>query len=62
MVENPKKPGKFKKVKKQIPAYIPEREAVTLAKMRKRAYDLDMKFSFLGMRAGYSSVIGLIPG
>lgn len=38
MVENPKKPGKYKKVKKQIPAYIPEHDANILASVRRRAY------------------------
>ncbi|KAF2453672.1 hypothetical protein BDY21DRAFT_388046 [Lineolata rhizophorae] len=55
-------PGKFKKVKKQIPDYIPEHDAVILAKMRKRAYMLDMAlFNLFGIRFGWSSVIGIIP-
>ena len=62
MIEDPRKPGKFKKVKKQIPDYIPDKQAKALAKMRKTAYSYDMKFSIFGMRAGWSSVIGIIPG
>lgn len=52
----------MKKVKKQIPAYIPEQEANILAKARKSAYRLDFAlFSFMGLRFGWSSVIGLVP-
>jgi hypothetical protein len=62
MIPNPKKPGKFKKVKKQIPSYIPTHDAEILAKARKRAYKLDFcLFNFLGFRFGWSSVIGLVP-
>lgn len=58
----PDRRGKMKKCKKLIPAYIPEHDALILAKVRKRAYRLDMAlFSFLGIRFGWSSVIGLIP-
>lgn len=62
MVEDPRKPGKLKKVKKQIPAYIPEQDALVLASFRKGAYHLDCSlFSLFGMRFGWESVIGLIP-
>lgn len=54
--------GKKKKYKKQIPAYIPEHDADILATVRKRAYRLDMSlFNFLGIRFGWSSVIGIVP-
>lgn len=62
MIEDPRRPGKLKKVKKQIPAYIPEHDAMILASVRKSAYRLDMcLFSFLGIRFGWEAVIGLIP-
>ena len=62
LVEDPRKPGKMKKVKKQIPAYIPEHDAMVLAKVRRRAYRLDMcLFNFLGIRFGWEAVIGIIP-
>jgi len=62
MIENPKRPGKLKKVKKQIPDYIPEHDAIILAKMRQRAYWLDCSlFNLFGIRFGWSSLIGLIP-
>jgi len=61
-IPHPKKPGKTKKVKKQIPAYIPEQEANVLAKARKTAYRLDYAlFTFAGLRFGWSSIIGLVP-
>lgn len=61
-IPHPKKPGKMKKVKKEIPAYIPSQEANVLAKARKTAYRLDYAlFTFMGMRFGWSSVIGLVP-
>ncbi|OCL11847.1 hypothetical protein AOQ84DRAFT_386540 [Glonium stellatum] len=54
---------KMKKVKKQVPDYIPEHDAKILARVRSRAYKLDMcLFNFLGIRFGWSSVVGLIPG
>lgn len=62
MVPNPKKPGKMKKVKKQVPAWIPTHDADILARARKSAYKLDFcLFNFLGFRFGWSSVIGLVP-
>lgn len=62
MVEDPRRPGKLKKVKKHIPDYIPENDAMILASVRQTAYRLDMcLFSFLGIRFGWEAVIGLIP-
>ncbi|THY34692.1 hypothetical protein D6D00_00048 [Aureobasidium pullulans] len=61
-IDDPRKPGKQKKVKKTVPAYIPEHDADVLAKMRRRAYRLDMSlFEFLGTRFGWSSIIGIVP-
>lgn len=62
MVEDPKRPGKLRKVKKQIPSYIPEHDAMILAKVRKSAYRLDMSlFNLFGIRFGWESVIGFVP-
>jgi len=62
MIPHPRKPGKQKKVKKQIPSYIPQNDAKILAAARKSAYRLDFAlFNFLGIRFGWSSVIGLVP-
>lgn len=61
-VPDPKRNGKFKKVKKQIPGYIPEHDALILASVRKSAYRLDCSlFELFGMRFGWESAIGLIP-
>ena len=51
----------MKKQRKQIPDYIPVHDAEILAKVRKWAYRLDVKMSFLGMRFGWAAVIGSIP-
>jgi len=62
MIPHPRKPGKMKKVKKQVPAYIPAHDAEILARARQTAYRLDFcLFNFLGFRFGWSSVIGLVP-
>ncbi|KAI5205144.1 hypothetical protein E4T39_03216 [Aureobasidium subglaciale] len=61
-IDDPRKPGKQKKVKKTVPSYIPEHDADVLAKMRRRSYRMDMAlFEFLGTRFGWSSVIGIVP-
>jgi hypothetical protein len=57
----PNRKGRMKKVKKQIPSYIPEADAKILADVRKWAYRLDMKHNIMGMRFGWSAVIGLVP-
>ena len=45
-----------------MPDYIPEHDAKILARVRSRAYRLDVcLFNFLGIRFGWSSVIGIIP-
>lgn len=63
MVENPKKPGKLMKVKKVIPAYIPEHDALILASVRNRAYRLEWcLFDLFGTRFGWEAIIGIIPG
>ena len=65
MVEDPKRPGKYKKKKKQIPAYIPEHDAMVLASVRKSAYRLDMcLFSLFGIRFGWEAAISEVftPG
>ncbi|KAK3669342.1 hypothetical protein LTR78_010765 [Recurvomyces mirabilis] len=62
LVEDPKRPGKVKKVKKQIPTYIPEHDALILANVKKTAYRLDMcLFNLFGIRFGWEAVIGIIP-
>jgi len=61
-IDDPRKPGKQKKVKKTVPSYIPEHDADVLAKMRRRSYRMDMAlFEIFGTRFGWSSVIGIVP-
>jgi hypothetical protein len=62
MIDDPRHPGKPKKVKKQVPSYIPEHDAAILASIRRRAYHLDCSlFTLFGVRFGWESVIGIIP-
>lgn len=52
-----------KKLPKAHPPGLTEKEAATLTKAKRRAYRLDLSLgSFLGVRCGWSAVIGLIPG
>ncbi|KAL7928914.1 hypothetical protein V8C35DRAFT_316841 [Trichoderma chlorosporum] len=54
--------GKVKKRKKALPPGISDHDGQVLTKVKRRAYRLDMSlFNFLGIRFGWSSVIGLIP-
>ncbi|KAK5119108.1 hypothetical protein LTR62_000319 [Meristemomyces frigidus] len=62
LIPDPKRLGKTKKVKKQIPAYIPDHDALILASAKKSAYRLDMcLFNLFGIRFGWEAVIGIIP-
>ncbi|KAI1111567.1 hypothetical protein F5Y14DRAFT_425012 [Nemania sp. NC0429] len=54
--------GKFKKVRKAAPPGISAHDAEVLTKVKRRAYRLDMSFgTFLGMKFGWGSVLGLFP-
>ncbi|KAI1365196.1 hypothetical protein F5Y08DRAFT_304714 [Xylaria arbuscula] len=54
--------GKFKKVRKALPPGISAHDAEVLNKVKRRAYRLDMAFgSFLGIKFGWGSFIGLFP-
>ncbi|KAI0911503.1 hypothetical protein F4823DRAFT_586042 [Ustulina deusta] len=54
--------GKFKKVRKALPPGISPHDAEVLNKVKRRAYRLDMAFgSFLGIKFGWGSLIGLFP-
>ncbi|KAI1743536.1 hypothetical protein F4680DRAFT_347595 [Xylaria scruposa] len=54
--------GKFKKVRKAVPPGISAHDAEVLNKVKRRAYRLDMAFgSFLGIKFGWGSLIGLFP-
>ena len=54
--------GKFKKVRKALPPGLSDHDAQILTKVKRRAYRLDMSFgSFMGLKFGWGSVIGLFP-
>ncbi|KAI0816434.1 hypothetical protein GGR55DRAFT_626918 [Xylaria sp. FL0064] len=54
--------GKFKKVRKALPPGISAHDAEVLNKVKRRAYRLDMAFgSFMGIKFGWGSFIGLFP-
>jgi hypothetical protein len=57
------KPGKkMKKRRRALPPGISEHDAQVLTKVKRRAYRLDMAlFSFMGIRFGWGSVIGIVP-
>lgn len=55
------------KTKKKLPRALPpglnEKEAAALTKAKRRAYRMDLSLgTFLGIKMGWSAVIGLIPG
>jgi len=55
--------SKTKKIRKALPAGISEHDGKVLTKVKRRAYRLDMSlFNCCGLRFGWSSVIGIIPG
>jgi len=55
--------SKGKKRRKALPAGLSEHDAKILTKVKRRAYRLDMSlFNCCGIRFGWSSVIGIIPG
>jgi hypothetical protein len=54
---------KTKKRRKALPAGLSEHDGKVLTKVKRRAYRLDMSlFNFCGIRFGWSSVIGIVPG
>lgn len=53
---------KTKKVRKALPPGLSEHDAKILTKVKRRAYRLDMSFgSFMGLKLGWGSLIGLFP-
>ena len=54
--------GKTKKRRKALPPGLSEHDSQILTKVKRRAYRLDMAlFSFMGIRFGWGSAIGLVP-
>lgn len=58
---NGKPSGKMKKMPKALPPGISDHDGKVLTKVKRRAHRLDAGWSFLGIRVGWSSVIGIIP-
>jgi hypothetical protein len=55
--------SKTKKQRKALPAGISEYDGKVLTKVKRRAYRLDMGlFNCCGIRFGWGSLIGIIPG
>ena len=54
--------GKPKKRKRAIPEGLSEHDAKILTKVKRRAYRLDQSMSILGIKVGWSALVGLIPG
>lgn len=55
--------GKMKKRRKALPLGISEHDGKVLTKVKRRAYRLDMGlFSCCGIKFGWGSIIGIIPG
>ncbi|XDG00800.1 hypothetical protein ABKA04_000415 [Annulohypoxylon sp. FPYF3050] len=53
---------KTKKVRKALPPGLSEHDAQVLTKVKRRAYRLDMSLgSFMGMKLGWGSLIGIFP-
>ena len=53
---------KLKRQRKALPPGISEHDGQVLTKVKRRAYRLDMSLcNFMGIRFGWSSVIGIIP-
>jgi hypothetical protein len=51
----------MKKILNTLPPGISDHDGKVLSKVKRRAYRLDAGWSFLGIRFGWSSVIGIIP-
>ncbi|KAF8465277.1 hypothetical protein BDZ91DRAFT_639131, partial [Kalaharituber pfeilii] len=55
--------GNKKRLRKALPPGLSESDQEVLVRVKRRAYMLDMSlFSLCGLRFGWSSVIGLLPG
>lgn len=52
---------KHKKVARRVPNGISENDITVLLDVRRQAYRYDMWFSLLGMKFGWSNVVGLVP-
>jgi len=59
----PSSSGKMKKRRKALPVGISEHDGKILTKVKRRAYRMDMGlFNCCGLKFGWGSVIGIVPG
>lgn len=54
-------PTKYKKVARSIPPGLSENDIVVLKSVQKQAYRSDMWFSLLGLKFGFSAIVGFVP-
>lgn len=54
--------GKTVKRKRAVPEGISQHDAKILNKVKRRAHRLDSNINICGIRFGWSSIIGIIPG
>lgn len=52
---------KYKKVKRKVPEGLSKNDVDILHKVRVRAFRYDMLFSFVGIKFGLASLVGLVP-
>lgn len=52
---------KYKRIARRIPDGLSKNDEKILHKVKKKAYRYDMWFSFLGVKFGFSNVVGIIP-
>ncbi|CUM46162.1 unnamed protein product [Debaryomyces fabryi] len=51
----------YKKIPRRVPDGLSKNDETILHKVKKKAYRYDMWFSFLGIKFGFTNVVGIIP-
>lgn len=51
----------YKKIKREPPKGLSQNDVSVLQTVRKRAYRYDMWFSVLGLKVGWSNIVGVVP-
>jgi hypothetical protein len=59
---NNQKGSKNKKVKRALPTGLSQNDTKVLTKVKRRAHRLDSSINFCGIKVGWGSVIGIVPG
>lgn len=52
---------KYKKIERRVPDGLSKNDESILHKVKKKAYRYDMWFSFLGVKFGFTNVVGVVP-